>query len=49
MNNLSIIMAGDWNVLLDYEKDSLNYKLKNNPKSQKQLKNLDKPTVRKDL
>ena len=33
MNKLSIIMADDWNVVLDYEKDNLNYKQsnKNNP------------------
>ena len=35
INNVSIIMAGDWNVVLDYEKDTLNCKHKNNPKSQK--------------
>ena len=33
-------MAGDWNVVLDYEKDNLNYKHKNNPKSQKQVQEI---------
>ena len=35
MNNLSNIMVGDWNVVMDYEKDNLNYKHKNNPNAQK--------------
>ena len=33
-------MAGDWNVVLDYEKDNLNYKHKNNPKLQKQVQEI---------
>ena len=37
MNSLLIIMAGNWNVVQDYEKDNLNYKQKNNPKSQKKV------------
>lgn len=28
MNNLSVVIVGDWNVVLDYEKDNLNYKHK---------------------
>ena len=37
MNNLSVIMVGDWNVVMEYEKDNLNYKHKNNPKAQTQI------------
>ena len=37
LNNVSVIIAGNWNVVLDYEKDILNYKHKNNPKSQQSI------------
>ena len=40
MNNLSIIMIGDWNVVIDYEKDNLNYRLKNNPNAQKHIQEI---------
>ena len=40
MNNLSVIMVGDWNVVLDYEKDHLNYKHKNNPKAKKHIQEI---------
>ena len=40
MNNLSIIMVGDWNVVMDYEKDNLNYKHKNNPNAQKHIQEI---------
>jgi hypothetical protein len=32
--NTSIISVGDWNVVQNYEKDTLNYVNQNNPKSQ---------------
>ena len=34
MNNLSVKIVEDWNVILDYEKDDLNYKHRDNPKAQ---------------
>ena len=34
---LSVIIVGDLNVVLDYEKDNLKYKHKNNPKAQKHI------------
>ena len=40
MNNLSIIMVGDWNVVMDYEKDNLNYRHKNNPNAQKHIQEI---------
>ncbi|VDI42705.1 Hypothetical predicted protein [Mytilus galloprovincialis] len=37
IQNSSIIMAGDWNVVQDYEIDTLNYKTKNNVKAHTKL------------
>ena len=31
----NIIMTGDWNMVMDFNKDTLNYKKLNNPKSNK--------------
>ena len=31
----NIIMTGDWNMVIDFNKDTLNYKKLNNPKSNK--------------
>ena len=38
--NSSIIMVGDWNVVQDFNLDTVNYKSKNNPKSQEQILNM---------
>ena len=35
--NTSIISVGDWNMVQNYEKDTLNYVNQNNPKSQETL------------
>ena len=37
--NTSIVVGGDWNVPLNYDKDTYNYKHKNNLKSNKTIKN----------
>ena len=37
MGNTSVIMCGDWNVPLDYNVDTLNYKNKNNEKAHDQI------------
>ena len=36
-DNSSLIIAGDWNVVQDYNLDTLNYSGQNNPKSQLQI------------
>jgi exonuclease III len=38
--NTSIISVGDWNVVQNYEKDTLNYVNQNIPKSQETLFNI---------
>ena len=37
IDNSSVIAVGDWNIVLDYEKDTFNYQRQNNPKSQKRV------------
>jgi exonuclease III len=37
IQNTSIIMVGDWNVLQDYETDTANYRSQNNIKAQRQI------------
>ena len=36
------ILVGDWNIVIDYELDTFNYKKKNNPKAREDLKCMDK-------
>ena len=38
LQNSSIIMVGDWNVVQDYNLDTCNYKMKNNLNSHKKFK-----------
>ena len=38
--NSSIIIGGDWNITQDYDIDNFNYKHKNNPNAQKNIKKL---------
>ena len=37
LENSTIIATGDWNTVMDYNKDTLNYKHQNNPKSRQKL------------
>ena len=34
LHNTTVIMVGDWNVVQDFNLDTVNYKSKNNPKAQ---------------
>ena len=40
LQNSSIIMVGDWNVVQDYNLDTCNYKMKNNLNSHKKIQDL---------
>jgi exonuclease III len=37
IQNTSIIMVGDWNVVQDYETETANYRSQNNIKAQRQI------------
>ena len=37
LNNLNILIVGDWNIVLNQEIDSRNYKQSNNPRARQQL------------
>ena len=39
LQNSSIIIAGDWNVVQDFQTDTINYKTNNNIKAQKKYQN----------
>ena len=39
MNNKNIIMVGDWNLVIEFDKDTLNYKKQNSPKASKIVTN----------